>query len=153
MKTIVLGLGNDLLGDDAIGIYAVRKLKAVINGQADVIASSVTGLAIMDFLIGYDQAIIIDAIQTGKHLPGTILEMTKDDLGSVFAPSPHYSGLPEMLTLAKEMDLDFPKTIKIFAIEVVNTTTINQKINKKIIGILPRLTRMVIATLDNWNKA
>jgi len=124
MKTLVLGLGNDLLADDAVGILAAHELQTQLQGRADVVASALHGLALLDLFIGYDRAIIIDAIQTGKHPPGSIIEISAADLSHVYAPSPHYAGLPEMLDLAKQLGLPFPHDLTIFAIEVADIHTV-----------------------------
>jgi hydrogenase maturation protease len=87
VKILVLGLGNDLLADDAVGILVVQTLKEQIGEQADVIAASVHGLGLLDLFIGYDRAILIDAIQTGRFAPGTILKLSNNDLESIRAPS------------------------------------------------------------------
>ena len=116
MKTIVLGLGNDLLGDDAAGILAARALREQIGDVADVVESSLTGLALLDLFLGYDRAIIIDAIVTGNKPPGAIHELHPSDLDPVVAPSPHYTGLPEMLAISERLDLKFVYLLKAYIV-------------------------------------
>ena len=53
MKTLVLGLGNELLSDDGVGILAVRRLKETYKGQADIVETSLHGLALLDLFIGH----------------------------------------------------------------------------------------------------
>jgi hydrogenase maturation protease len=120
MRTLVLGLGNELLADDAVGLLAARALKREFDGHIDVIESSESGLALLDHLVGYDRAIILDAIRTGRCPAGEILEYTVDDLRHVAAPSPHYAGIPELLELARRLGLDFPADLRIIAIEAEN---------------------------------
>lgn len=152
-KTLVLGLGNDLLSDDAVGILAARKLKEECSGQAEVIESNLSGLALLELFVGFDKAIIIDAIQTGKNSPGTIYELKPADLGSVFAPSPHYTGLPELLALAKELELDFPKDIRIFAMEVADPHTIGGGLTGPVAGAFENLIDKVKGQLHDWEMA
>jgi len=143
MKTLVLGLGNELLSDDAVGILAARALQEKVRGQAHVVASSLSGMALLDFLVGYERAIIIDAIHTGRCPPGTICELRPADLDFVIAPSPHYAGLPELLAVAKQLKLDFPKEIKIFALEVEDPYTIGGKLTPRVEQALPILIERV----------
>jgi hydrogenase maturation protease len=152
MKTLVLGLGNELISDDGVGLLAARRLKQEYKGQADVIETSLHGLALLDFFIGYDKAIIIDAIQTGTHNPGEIIELSPSDLDEVLAPSPHYSGLPEMLVLAKEMDLEFPSEIAIFAIEIVDSSTLGGGLTQPVADNLGALVERVKDRLAMWEK-
>jgi hydrogenase maturation protease len=118
MKTLILGLGNDLLGDDAIGLNAAAELGKRLDGQAEVRICRAAGLALLDELVGYDRAIIIDAIHTGKHPTGTVLEMAIDDLRVIPGTSPHYVGLPEVMVIGRRLGLPVPEEVNILAVEI-----------------------------------
>jgi len=36
MKTLVLGLGNPILSDDAVGLHAARAAASVLQGRQDI---------------------------------------------------------------------------------------------------------------------
>jgi hydrogenase maturation protease len=148
MKTLVLGLGNDLLSDDGVGILAARALKENLIGIADVVESSLSGAALLDILMGYERAIVIDAIRTTLQPPGTISELTPADFDAVPAPSPHYTGLPELLAIAHQMDLDFPKDIRIFAVEVMDPHTVGGDLTEPVKKALPLLIERVQAHVE-----
>lgn len=150
MKTLVLGLGNELLGDDAVGIVAVRVLKERLKDKADVVESSLSGMALLDLFIGYERAIIIDAVKTGHNPPGTISQLSPADLGAVIAPSPHYAGLPELLVTAQQLQLNFPKEIKIFALEVEDPYTIGKGLSAPVQQELDTLIHQVERQLEQW---
>lgn len=152
MKTLILGLGNELLGDDAVGVVAARMLKERLKDRADVVESSLSGMALLDLFIGYERAIIIDAVKTGRNPPGTISEMSPADLRAAIAPSPHYAGLPELLTTAHQLQLNFPKEIKIFALEVEDPYTIGAELSKPVRQALERLVQRVHLQLDCWQS-
>ena len=149
-KTLILGLGNELLGDDAAGVIAARQLRKRLGEKVKVIETSLAGLALLEILIGYDQVIIIDAIQTNKYPPGTIYELNDSDLDSVIAPSPHYAGIPEMLALAQQLQLEFPKKIKIFALEVADPYTIGKGLSKSVENAMESLINRVQDQVNNW---
>jgi hydrogenase maturation protease len=149
-RTLVLGLGNDLLADDAVGIKAARRLNAELKGRADVCESSLSGIALMEILAGYDRAILIDAVQTGTAPPGTISELSPADLGQVIAPSPHYAGIPEMLALARRLEIAFPQELKIIAVEVADATTIGGAITPAVEAALPEIEKRVREHLAEW---
>lgn len=150
MRILVLGLGNELLSDDGIGVFAARSLKELLNGEADVIESSLSGLALLEIFLDYEKAIIIDAVQTGHHPPGTIYELSPADLGSLVAPSPHYAGLPEMITLARELQLDFPEEIVILAVEVADPYTIGGELSTPVRQALAGLIQRTGEQLRYW---
>ncbi|SYZ72641.1 Hydrogenase 2 maturation protease [Candidatus Zixiibacteriota bacterium] len=152
MKTLVLGLGNDILADDAVGILTARALKDEEKGQVEINESALHGLALLELFIGYDRAIIIDAIQTGQYEPGTVIELEPADLGAVTAPSPHYSGLPEMLHIAGELNLHFPKEIKILALEVEDPYSVRESLTVSAQEGMLKLKEMVKKQLRIWNE-
>lgn len=149
MRTLVLGLGNELLGDDGVGTLAARELKEQLNDRTDVdvVESSQCGVALLDLLLGYDRALILDAIMTGKHPPGTIIELGPDDLDPVCAPSPHYAGLPEMFSIAEQLTLKFPQSIRILAVEVKDPYTLGTKLSLTATRALEALVQRVQARL------
>ncbi len=152
MKLLVLGLGNELLSDDAVGILAARVLKERLRDKAEVVESSLSGMALLDLLIGYERAILIDAVKTGRTPPGTISELSPADLGAVAAPSPHYAGLPELIATAQALNLNFPKEIKIFAIEVEDPYTIGRGLSPTVAQALGKLIPLVERQIAQWSE-
>jgi hydrogenase maturation protease len=149
-RIMVLGLGNDLLTDDAVGILAVEMLRPQVDGRVHVATSSMHGLALLDLFLGYDCAILVDAIQTGRYPAGTILELSDSDLAPVGAPSPHYAGLPEMLRLAEHLELDFPNRLTIFAIEAADVHTIGGPMTEEVRDAIHDVCRRVLNKLQSW---
>ncbi len=139
MKVLVLGLGNDLLADDAIGPLAVRELEPRLAGRADVEATALHGLALLDVLAGYDAAVLLDATCTGLRPVGTVFEIDPATLGAVQAPSPHFAGVPEMVELARRLELRFPERLRIVAVEVRDPHTIGGPMSPEVRAALPEL--------------
>ena len=148
MKTLVLGLGNDILADDAVGVLAARALAEELNERADVKETSEHGIALLDHLLGYERVIFLDAIQTGSHEPGTIIEIDPASLSAVYAPSPHYAGLPELLAIAEGLKLDFPRHFRIFAVEIADALTIGGAMTPAVRAAIGDLCDRVRAALD-----
>ncbi len=152
MKTLVLGLGNDLLSDDAIGILAARELKHQAPLKAEIVECNLTGLGLLDLLSGYRKAIIIDAVRTSRVRPGTIIDIDPNDLDAIPNPSPHYTGLPEMIAIAGQLNLEFPDEIKILAIEVADPLTIGGGLSKPVAEALERVVHRVKTCLQDWEN-
>ena len=150
MKTLILGLGNELLSDDGAGILVARSLQQRLRGKADIFESSLSGLALLDFFIGYHRAIVIDAVKTDHFPLGTIRILNLSDLDSVPITAPHYVGLPEMLTIAKRLDLDFPDVIKIFTLEVSDPYTIGGKVSKPVESAIENIIPMIEEQVQSW---
>lgn len=150
MKPLVLGLGNELLGDDGIGVLAARRMAEELGGRAEVVESGLSGVALLDILTGHRKAIIIDAIQTARVPPGTIVELDPGELRAILNPSPHYTGLPEMMTLARELNLEFPDEIRILAVEGQDIHTLGAPLSRPVAEALDKLAQMVETYLKQW---
>jgi len=72
METIILGLGNDLLADEGVGVHACRLLQQRSMPKSTRIV--IAGTAILDTISELEQAeriIVVDAMK-GEELPGTV---------------------------------------------------------------------------------
>jgi hydrogenase maturation protease len=138
-KTVVLGLGNELLADDAIGILAARELAPLLEDRADVIATSEHGVALLDLLMGYESVVVIDAIVTGRHPIGSVFEIDLHKLRPATSPSPHYVGLGDLVDLAKRLGVPFPDDIRIIAVEVADPHTIGGPVTPAVEQAMPEL--------------
>ena len=85
-KVVILGLGNDLFTDDAVGLRVARDVRSRLgpDTRIDVHETTETGLALLDFIVGYDSVVIVDAIQTGEQLPGFVHELEPEDFRAVY---------------------------------------------------------------------
>ena len=136
-RTLVLALGNDILGDDAVGFHAARQLRSESIAGVDVVETGEAGLALLDHLEGYDRAVILDAIATGRCKPGTVLSWHRKDFKDIVSPSPHFSGLPELLQLAERVGMRFPKDLRVLAMEVDNPTVFRESLTPQAQAALP----------------
>ena len=152
-RTLLLGLGNDLAGDDAVGVLVARAMLVELDGVADVVESSASGLALIEVLAGYDRAIVVDAIVTGDRPPGTIVEMGIDEVGRVVAPSTHYAGLPELAAVAGRLGLDFPSRTVVFAVEVADPYTLGGGMTPAVAEAVDELVRRVRGRIRSWEEA
>ncbi|HVP44798.1 MAG TPA: hydrogenase maturation protease [Terriglobales bacterium] len=125
-SVLVLGLGNDILTDDAVGLHVVRIVRELLGGEPDIEVKATTemGLALLDEIAGREGVVLVDAVQTGEAPPGHIHELRPDELGKVFRTSPHFLGVGETLALGKMLGLQMPGHVRIFAIEVKDPFTL-----------------------------
>lgn len=135
--TLLLALGNDLLADDGIGLAAAREIAREAPPGVAVEETGEAGLALVELMMGYDNAVLLDAIMTGDHEPGTVIELGPADFRRVVAPSPHYAGLPEVIDLAARLEVPFPTRIRVLAMEVENPHEIGAPMTPRVAAALP----------------
>ena len=150
MKTVVLGLGNPILSDDAVGLRVVKELEGRVDQQeVTLIETSVAGLGMLDFLTGYDRAIIIDAIQTVGGQAGRIYRLDPEALDFTrHAASPHDVNLATALELGKRLELSLPQQIIIFAIEVADASTFSEECTPEVSRAIPACVEMIIQEIN-----
>jgi len=150
MKTLVLGLGNSILSDDGVGIKVAQELSEKLRDpQVTIAESSLAGISLLDFVVGYDQVIIIDAIQTKEENVGQIHRMGLEDFSfSKHLSSPHQINLVTALELGKMLNLEIPQKITIFAVEAKDVTTFSEKCTPEVQQAIPKVVQMVLQELN-----
>ena len=107
-KTLIVGVGSILRGDDGVGIRAIDELeKEGLPGEVTLHCGDISGLDLLKVFPGFKRIIIIDAADM-KEAPGTIKVFKSSDIrdtGFDDKFSTHGMALLETLTLAKKLDL------------------------------------------------
>jgi hydrogenase maturation protease len=152
-----LGLGNTILSDDGVGIYVARELKKSIpTFDVDFKEASLGGLELLDLINGYEQVILIDAVQTGKHPVGTLISLKAEDLKGGSAMTRHQVPFPEALALGHALHMDLPSEIKIYAIEVKDVMTFREScthdVQKHIPEIVQKIAEDCFGLNGQWSK-
>ncbi len=109
MKILVLGLGNPLVTDDSVGLRVATKLHPLLADRPEVEVSEDYwgGLRLMERMVGFDRAIVIDSICTGAP-PGTIHHLTPGSIPTQRSASSHDVNLPTALALGRGAGLHLP---------------------------------------------
>ena len=149
MRTLVLGLGNPILGDDGIGLRVAEAVRASLPQGADIEVDTNYwgGLRLMERLVGYERAVVVDAICTGEHAPGTLLRLGPDDLPTRRTAAAHDVTLPTALRLAAEMGLAMPSEIVILGIETQNILDFGEELSPAVAAAIPAAVRAVLDTV------
>jgi hydrogenase maturation protease len=144
-RVLVLGLGNDLLRDDSIGLRLTQALGERLPDRSNitVLQSSEAGLALLDLVAGYDELIIVDAVQTSHAEPGYVHELAVDDMQMLPGGSPHFLGIAEMLALGRELHLPVPRKARVFAVEVEDPYTLEQGLTPVLTAAFPDLVSLL----------
>jgi hydrogenase maturation protease len=101
-----------------VALRVADALRADPPADAAVRTTAVAGLYLVDELEGFDRAVVVDAVRTGRHPPGAVLSFDLEDLRSPEGPSPHAIGLPSALARARRAGLPVPARIHVVAVEV-----------------------------------
>jgi len=116
--TVVIGVGNELRGDDGVGVAAVRRLEGTVSGDIRLETCEGEPVALLETWAGCSKAIVVDAMQSGAE-PGTIRRIAahEEELPSELRrPSTHLLGVAEAIELARALGR-LPEELVVYAIE------------------------------------
>ena len=146
-RRLVLGLGNDLLGDDSIGLRVVELLRerpSLAGFKFET--ADCAGLALLDLLAGYDEAFVVDCVQGGDEPVGEVRRLHFEELANPLTLSSHYAGLPDVLALARRLGLSLPE-VAVLAVSVRDPYRIGPDLSPALRRALPVVVEQVEAAL------
>jgi hydrogenase maturation protease len=163
-KTLVLGLGNDLYGDDGVGVEVVRRLREEITGaSADAPfcdpertvfeECSLTGLALLDVITGYDRLVLVDTIKRPQPLTGRVSILRGEDLRAIPGPSPHYVSVPQTIEIGRRVGLRVPSDIVVVAVEARDMHRLGEGLTEEMSRALPAIAALVKDVLRKGLRA
>lgn len=149
MKTILLGLGNPILTDDGIGVHVVEAVRADLPATADVTvrAVSVGGLRLMEEMIGFDRAVVVDAWRCAPASAGAWRRLTWAELHercpTRHSLSDHDTNLTTALAIGRTLNLPLPQTVTVFAVDVANLTDFGDSLSPAVAEAVPAIVAAV----------
>lgn len=152
METLVLGLGNDLYGDDGVGFHVVRRLLQEIQSLPSPPSWSngvtfeecgLTGLSLLDVITGYDRLIIVDTIKRSDPEAGKVYYIEGKDLRHIPGPSPHYVSIPQTIEIGKKVGLKMPEKVEIIAVEAKNLYHLGEGLTEEMKRAVPEIKNMI----------
>ena len=153
MRTLVLGIGNPILGDDGVGFHIAQELaKEIKDENIDVKDTSIGGLNLLELIVGYNKVIIIDAIMTQDGEAGEVYRLGPEDIGEPAQStiSAHHLNLLTTIKLGKKL---FPKKMPgeviVFAVNIQEVTEFTEEMTEEVRGAIPRVVNLVLEEIDS----
>lgn len=118
-RTLLIGLGNPLMGDDGIGLAALECLRSEweLPPEVELVDGGTWGMNLLPLIEDADRVLLLDAIQAGSP-PGTLVELEGDKVPRILSHklSPHQIDLREVLAVAM-LRGTLPRTLIAMGIE------------------------------------
>jgi hydrogenase maturation protease len=111
LKTLVLGIGNLLMGDEGLGVRFIERLLATdLAEKADLVDGGTGGLNLLPYFGEYPHIILVDAASEG-HPAGTV-SLIRPGLAADFPATltAHDIGLKDLIGAAALLG-DFPEVL------------------------------------------
>ena len=152
-KILVLGFGNTILGDDGVGIRAVREIKKnwTEKPSVNIIEASLGGMVLLDLVAGFDHVIVIDAIMTDdEERAGFVYELSLDDLDDVIQPyASHALDLKTTMELGRRLGYKMPESVKIYAVKIEENTIFREGLTQPVEKAAESVAQRVLTELEN----
>ncbi len=154
-RVAIIGIGNVLAGDDAVGPHVVRVVEASFSLPEDVqvIDAGTPGYDLTAFLAGLDAALLVDAVKD-RGAPGEVRVYEKADLLSkrpILAVSPHEPGVREALLNADFMGVT-PPFVRLVGV-IPSRTETGVGISPEVRAAIPAAVERVAAELRGLGVA
>ncbi len=151
MKTLVVGLGNPVLGDDGVGWKVANEVKYLLpaSPNVDVDCLSLGGLSLMEHLVGYDRVILIDAFALDDPI-GSILILKLSDMPNYSAH--HTAGRNDLsllnaIELGKSIGAKLPEDIVLVGIATKRICNFSESLSPPIAEVVPQTVQIVLSLI------
>jgi hydrogenase maturation protease len=141
--TLVVGLGNPILGDDGVGWRTVEALEDRLAGDeamhrtagdVELECLAVGGLSLMERLVGYDRVVLVDAI-LGSDRPGTLSVGSLAETACRLAghlDSAHDVPLTEALAAGRALGAHLPDDVTVVGIAVRRVDVFGERLSPEV---------------------
>lgn len=159
-KILIIGLGNDILSDDAIGPMLIRDIKKIHSDiPADFQTACCGGLEIIEIIKGYEKVILIDAMRTPEGIPGTVRHLTPENFVETLNLSNlHDINFIQALETSRLLGIGLPSEIHIIGVEIEEDRVFSEELTdtmklrypgvlKETAGIVDRITGRILPGL------
>ena len=128
MKTAIMGFGNPVRSDDAIGIYVIEELRKSTE-DTDAVSlfdMGTTAFEVLFGLKGHDKIILVDAVINTNEPIGTLFKVPAEEVLRAPEEDPmvflHGMKWDQALSYAKKIMGDaYPEDISVYLIAIDNT--------------------------------
>jgi len=155
MKTLIVGLGNPALGDDGVGWKVVKEVCKNLSDDTRVYVNclSLGGMGLMEHLIGYDRAILVDAFATDAPA-GSISVLKLSQLPNYSAyhiTSAHDTSLQKAIEKGREMGAHLPSDVMVVGIATERIHEFNEELSQPVEQVIPCVVNIVLDLLKEFS--
>jgi hydrogenase maturation protease len=165
-RMLVIGLGNPILGDDGVGWRVAEAVKKQLSlppsplpkgegsQEVDVDFLSLGGLSLMEHLIGYQRAILIDEFALDEPT-GSILVLKLSDLPNYSAfhtTSLHNTSLQNAIKLGKSMGAQLPDDVTVVGIATKHVCDFSEMLSALVADAVPQATQIILNLVKQFDE-
>lgn len=150
-ETLVVGLGNPILGDDGVGWRVIDALDGLDHAEASLQQACVGGVSLMELLVGYRRAIIVDAVIDPAERPGSVWRRPLSAVETRVAShldSSHDAPLPAAIEAGRAMGAELPTEIEVVGIVIERGDVFAEELSDDVAAAVPVAAATVARALE-----
>ena len=155
-RTAIVGLGNPFHGDDAVALVVAQSVHQSLGLREaiDLLESSSSGFALAETLMGYQRAVIIDALVDPCAEVGAVKRLDVSECYGQALLSPHTSGFREGLAMGRAVGLQVPFAIALYGIVIREPQCFAEGLSRELESRLPTIVASITdAESAAWSQA
>jgi hydrogenase maturation protease len=139
-------LGNPAHGDDGIGPVVARHVYDLLPCKAniDLLEHAASGFSLAERLVGYQRAVIVDALTDAQAEVGTVTQVEIQQSSSDSFLSFHTAGFHDILSLARIAGLEVPRAIVMYGITIREPESFSENLSAELAARLPQIVQAVV---------
>jgi hydrogenase maturation protease len=142
LLTVLVGLGNPVRGDDAVGLRVAEAVQCLLNERpiagVRVATSTRGGFELIDLLSGADHAVLVDCLEALNARPGRVRVLALDAVaGSARLVGSHDIGLPAAVELGRLLGIRMPADVEVIGIEAEVGDRIEEGLSPELAAAVP----------------
>lgn len=156
-RTLVVGLGNPILGDDGVGWKVIDEFDARLArdpltagvGSVECDRQCVGGLSLMERLVDYDRAIVVDAV-VGPERPGSVWSLPLEDVATRITghvDSAHDVSLVQAIEAGRALGARLPDRVTVVGITVESVGEFAERLSPPVAGAIAAAVDAIVACL------
>ena len=149
-RSVVIGLGNPLMGDDGVGLAVLARLRDEWTlAGVELVDGGTWGLSLLPLIEDADRLVLVDAI-AAHGAPGDIIELSRDRLPIYLSRklSPHQVDMRDALAVA-ELRGYLPNDIVAIGVQP-QAVALGTELSGPVARQLDPLVRAVVGQLERW---
>jgi len=140
------------MSDDGIGLLVATEAHRCLR-DFDLDITCGGGLQVVDIIQGYQVAVVIDAMVTGRFDPGALVRLDVDtDITTLRSGPSHALNFVEALEVARSCNAPLPETIVVYAIEVKEVRTVSEKVSKVLLDRIPEMVEEIVQDMQSLGQ-
>jgi hydrogenase maturation protease len=153
----VIGLGNSIVSDDAVGLHVARAVRAVLPRHGletvDVVEAEVGGFHLLELMAGWEGVVIVDALEQPGRAPGEVVRLATPELGtSLRLCSPHEISLPMALRMGAQLGYALPRRVVVIGVQGEELRTFGERLTPRVEKAVTEAVRDVMEVLKEMAR-